>query len=248
MLLFRIVPITAIAVAALVVSQRQQREGYRGGVAAYNSDYPAADDGALPPWQRHAVWMGADSDPRDDYPAAFYHTEYDDDFERDLCAKLGCAEAPAETWGPIEGAEAEPGADAQAAYEAVAGKVRGAFPDPWQVLHERWTSWRASPATPKRYEIVAEFVVFRPPAHHAKHIRVTAVVQGQKASVVSAIVAGNLSQDQFALLPVVAANMLAPYTDVDPAFWNAEPATDRTAWVVDAEALRLVYQGAASKS
>jgi hypothetical protein len=261
--LFGLFALTVILLRLLPGKSRSQRrreaaqaawkkmKGESFTIMAANADYPDVDDASLPPWKRHAIWMGADSDVRDDYPAAFYHTEYDDDYERDLCTALGCKKdsdvVTTESWGPLmdmgpvdegileeadvaEGrvpVAADPPGAVQRAFKAVASRVRGAVADvarkanrgPAQILHERWTSYRATTGSTSRFQVIVEFVVYRPPAHHAKHIAVTGVVDttgvARVQRIVDAKVVGNLFQDQFAFLPVVAAN-LGPAMDASP--------------------------------
>lgn len=206
-------------------------------IDAYNADYPATDDGALAPWLRHPVWMGADSDPRDDFPNAYYHTEYDDDYERALCEALSCAKDADEPWAPevllagdtayadnaiveeddLEKPPADPAPPpfVQDAFAAAAKAFRRTIAPPSQLLHERWTSYRVSPNS-ERAKVVLEFVVYRPPAHHAKHVVATATVSPgpmRAARFVDVRVVGAMFQDTFAL-PVVAAGQLpalSPY-------------------------------------
>lgn len=203
-------------------------------IDAHNADYPI-DDAALAPWLRHPVWMAADSDPRDDYPKAYYHTEYDDDYQRDMCKALDCQAEPEEPWGPevllasdtayadnaIEEEEdlskqqtdPAPPSFVQEAFAAAAQAFRQTIAPPSQLLHERWTSYRVSPNS-ERVKVVLEFVVYRPPAHHAKHVMATATVSPgliRTPRFVDARVVGAMFQDTFAL-PVVPAGKLPAFT------------------------------------
>jgi hypothetical protein len=148
--------------------------------------------------------MSTDSNPRDTAPCAYYHELDNAAYEAALARALGCTpHAPLDGLVPL--GDAPPPREATARFEAASRRLRAAFAGaaelgPPDVLHERWAAF--SPAA-----VQIEFVLYRKPAYHAKHV----VVEVSGGDIVRARVVGVLFQDQFALFPVVANGGAPPY-------------------------------------